>query len=62
MNEASYTNAQYMIGPNGQNVGIQCEINGVISFVPLDPRNADNAAIMALVAEGKLTIAPADKQ
>lgn len=28
--------------------------------IPMDPANTDYAAIMALVAEGKLTIAPAE--
>ena len=39
---------------------IRVDINGVTSFVPIDPANSDYAAIMALVAEGKLTIAPAE--
>ncbi len=54
-----YTNAQY-IAFNGVNTSIRCDINGVTSFVPLDPANTDYAAIMALVAAGELTIAPAD--
>jgi hypothetical protein len=54
-----YTNAQY-IAFNGINTGIRCDIAGVASFVPLDPANADYAAIMALVAAGELTIAPAE--
>jgi hypothetical protein len=54
-----YTNAQW-IDRNGQHVEIRCDINGVTSFVPLDPANADYAAIMALVAAGELTIAPAE--
>ena len=53
-----YTNAQY-ITENGVNTIISVEINGVPSFVPLDPANTDYAAIMQLVAEGKLTIAEA---
>jgi len=53
-----YTNAQY-VAPYGTNVGIRCDINGVTSFVPLDPANTDYQNIMQLVAEGKLTIAPA---
>ena len=55
-----YSNAQYYNDMNGQPSGIRVDINGVTSFVPLDPANSDYAAIMALVAEGKLTIAPAD--
>jgi hypothetical protein len=53
-----YSNAQY-IAIGGVNVSIRCDINGVTSFVPIDPANVDYAAIMQLVAEGKLTIAPA---
>ena len=54
-----YTNAQYVNDRDGTQVGIRCDINGVTSFVPLDPANTDYANIMQLVAEGKLTIAPA---
>ena len=39
---------------------VRCNINGVTSFVPLDPANTDYANIMALVAAGELTIAPAE--
>ena len=53
-----YTNAQY-VAPYGTNVGIRCDINGVTSFVPLDPANTDYQNIMQLVSEGKLTIAEA---
>ena len=53
-----YTNAQY-IALNGVNTGIRCDINGVTSFVPIDPANTDYANIMELVAAGELTIAPA---
>ena len=54
-----YTNAQYFKGTIGVVESIRCDINGVTSFVPLDPANTDYAAIMALVAAGELTIAPA---
>jgi len=53
-----YTNAQY-IAFNGTNNSIRCDINGVTSFVPIDEANTDYQNIMQLVAEGKLTIAPA---
>ena len=53
-----YENAQY-ISSNGKNDCIRVDINGVTSFVPLDPANKDYAALMALVAEGKLTIGAA---
>ena len=55
-----YNNAQYYNNKHGQQSGIRVDINGVTSFVPLDPANSDYAAIMALAAEGKLTIAPAE--
>jgi hypothetical protein len=54
-----YTNAQY-IAINGVNTSIRCDINGVTGFVPLDPANTDYQNIMALVAAGELTIAPAE--
>ena len=54
-----YTNAQY-ISFNGTVTGIRCDINGVTSYVPLDPANVDYINIMALVAAGELTIAPAE--
>ena len=56
-----YTNAQY-IAFNGVNTSIRCNISGATSFVPLDPANTDYANIMALVAAGELTIAPAEEQ
>jgi len=55
-----YTNAKYYNGPNNQVAGISVDINGATSFVPLDPANSDYAAIMQLVAEGKLTIGAAE--
>ena len=56
-----YANAQYVKDRLlGEVSIIRVDINGATSFVPLDPANSDYAAIMALVAEGKLTIAPAE--
>ena len=55
-----YSNAQYCDGSNGSPSSIRCDINGVTSFVPLDPANTDFQNIMALVAAGELTIAPAE--
>jgi len=55
----TYTNAQYF-APYGVDTNIRCDINGVTSFVPIDSANTDYANIMQLVAEGKLTIAPAE--
>lgn len=54
-----YQNAQYYTDLSGNNVEIRCDINGVTSWVPLDPANTDYQNIMALVAAGELTIAPA---
>jgi hypothetical protein len=56
-----YTNAKYCKPPFMDHVnGIQVDISGVTTFVPLDPANTDYQNIMALVAEGKLVIQPAD--
>ncbi len=56
-----YSNAQYIKNlSTGQIESIRVDINGVTSFVPLDPANTDYQNIMALVAAGELTIAPAD--
>jgi len=56
-----YENAQYMKDPfSGEVTNIRVDINGETSFVPLDPENTDYANIMALVAEGKLVIQPAE--
>ena len=54
-----YSNAQYL-APDGIVTCIRVDINGVTSFVPLDPANTDYQNMMKLVAEGKLVIAPAD--
>ena len=55
-----YTNAQYYNDQSGNPAGIRVDINGVTSFVPLDPANTDYQSLMALVAAGELTIAPAE--
>lgn len=57
-----YTNAQYYNDLSGNPAGIRVDINGVTSFVPLDPANTDYANMMALVAAGELTIAPAEQE
>ena len=46
---------------SGENENIRCKINDVVSFVPLDPANADYAEIMKKVDAGELTIEPADE-
>jgi hypothetical protein len=54
-----YTNAQYVNGFNGNAVNIRCDIDGIPSLVPINEGNTDYQNIMALVAAGELTIAPA---
>lgn len=56
----AYTNAQYYNDLSGNPASLRVGINGVTSFVPLDPANSDYQTIMALVAAGELTIAPAE--
>lgn len=54
-----YTNAQYYNDIMGQLAGIRCDIDGIPSFVPIDPENTDYANMMQLVADGQLVIQPA---
>lgn len=59
----TYENAQYQISPiSGQKSSISVLIDGLNSSVPIDEQNTDYQNIMTLVAEGKLTIAPAEAQ
>jgi hypothetical protein len=53
-----YSNAQYYKDMNGNTNGISVEINGVTSFVPLDPDNRDYTALMALKVSGNWPAAP----
>lgn len=55
----TYSNAQW-VDQSGQHLCIRVDINGVTSFVPLDPENTDYKNIMQLVDEGKLVIQPAE--
>lgn len=55
-----YSNAQCVNGFSGDVSIIRVDINGVTSFVPLDPANTDYQNIMKLVEDGKLTIEPSD--
>ena len=55
----NYTNARYYNSYNQSPCGIEVLIDGVQSYVPLDPQNVDFLNITALVAAGSLTIAPA---
>lgn len=54
-----YNNAQW-VDQDGEHVMIRVDINGITSFVPLDPANTDYQNIMKLVEDGELTIAPAE--
>jgi hypothetical protein len=56
-----YANAQYYNDMAANLAGIRVDINGITSYVPLDPANTDYANITALVAAGELVIAPADR-
>lgn len=56
---SGYENARW-VEINGERCSIRVEIYGVLSFVPVDPRNTDYQNIMRLVSEGYLVIAPAD--
>ena len=55
-----YSNAQYVKDMGGNVNGIRVDINGITSFVPLDPANTDYQNLMRLQEEGKIVIAPAD--
>lgn len=56
-----YANAKYYKDTaTAETIGIMVEINGVASFVPIDPANTDYEKVMALVGAGKLVIAPAE--
>jgi len=54
------TNAQYFQDNNGNNVVVNCQINGSHVSVPMDTNNSDYKEIMRQVAAGELTIADAD--
>lgn len=57
-----YENAQYAFDlVQNKLSGIRVDINGVTSFVPLDPANTDYQNIMKLVEDGELVIAPAEE-
>lgn len=54
-----YENAQYYKDTISDDVvvSIRVDINGITSFVPLDPANTDYQNVMALVEAGELVIA-----
>ena len=60
MDSMNITAAQYQVGMEGNNSGIQATIDGTEMSVPLDPANRHYAEIMRQVDACTLTIAPAD--
>jgi hypothetical protein len=56
---AIYQNAQYFSSPLASPASIFVDINGIPSFVPIDPANGDYTNIIALVAAGQLVVKPA---
>jgi len=52
-----YSEAVYILSPQGERACIYVKCGDVYLYVPLDPANSEYAAIMALVAKGELTIA-----
>ena len=58
--DSLFFNARYINGINGTPVAVVVNVGDTqIMTVPIDPANTDYQNIMQLVAEGKLTIAPA---
>jgi len=55
-----YENVEYRMGIDGQPAYIHAVINGVNTFVPMDPDNADYQQIMRMVDAGELTINTAE--
>ena len=59
------TNAKYVksvLSPEQENSIVKVTIDGVVSWVPIDPMNKHYAEIMRQVEAGILTIAPADEE
>lgn len=54
-----YKNAKFfkIVASSSGPAGIKVDINGVLSFVPLDPANTDYQNIMRLVEANELQIA-----
>jgi hypothetical protein len=56
-----YSNARRILDPaTNRLLDFLVDINGVTHSIPTDPANTDYQRIMALVAEGKLVIAPSE--
>lgn len=61
MNNVVIENAQYFASlETGENISINCKINGKDASVPLDSNNTNYAEIMRQVDAGELTIQEAD--
>ena len=56
MDNMNITSAQYIVGMDGNNSGIQATIDGQEMSVPLDPANRHYAEILKQVEAGTLTI------
>ena len=54
------TNAKYVTDEDGNNIVVDCIINGLYTSVPMDTANTSYAEILRRVAEGTLTIADAE--
>ena len=54
------TNAKYFQDNNGNNVVVNCQINGSHVSVPMDTNNSDWIEIKRQLDNGELTIADAD--
>ena len=53
--------AQYVNDENGQQLNmLKCVIDGITTWVPIDPANRHYAEILRQVEAGELTIAEAD--
>lgn len=55
-----WENVRYVKNMTGEVACINADRNGWHLSIPIDENNADYVAIMALVAAGELTIAPAE--
>ena len=60
MDNMNITSAQYIVGMDGTNSGIQATIDGQEMSVPLDEANRHYAEILKQVAAGTLTIQDAE--
>lgn len=54
------TNAQYFQNDDGNNVAINCQIDGSYVSVPISLENSDYIEIKRQIDAGELTIADAD--